>query len=115
MKNARYRATRDHDCYEPGRVFRAGRRSTFGSRASRRASSSRASCATTSKRPAALALLKLNLEFYDKSASTYQTIGQLSLASGDTAAALDALKKASALQPNNPQVRQMLQRLGVTP
>lgn len=71
--------------------------------------------ARMNQRPAALALLKLNLEFFDKSASTYQNMGQVYLTSGDTAAALDALKKASALQPNNPQVRQMLQRLGVTP
>jgi predicted Zn-dependent protease len=65
--------------------------------------------------PAALALLKLNLEYYDKSAVTYQTMGQVLLQGGDTTAAVDALKKASALQPNNPQLRQMLQRLGVTP
>lgn len=71
--------------------------------------------ARMNQRPAALALLKLNLEFYDKSASTYQNLGQVYLTSGDTASALDALKKASALQPNNPQLRQLLQRLGVTP
>jgi tetratricopeptide (TPR) repeat protein len=71
--------------------------------------------ARLNQQPTALALLKLNLEYYDKSALTYQTMGQVLLQSGDTTAAVDALKKASALQPNNPQVRQMLQRLGVTP
>ena len=64
---------------------------------------------------AALALLKLNLEFYDKSAPTYSTMAQVYLAQMDTAQAVDALKKAAVLQPNNPQVRQMLQRLGVAP
>ena len=71
--------------------------------------------ARMNQQPAALALLKLNLEYYDKSAVTYQTMGQVLLQGGDTASAIDALKKASALQPNNPQLRQMLQRLGVTP
>jgi hypothetical protein len=71
--------------------------------------------ARANQRPAALALLKLNLEYYDKSALTYQTMAQLVLQGGDTAAAIDALKKATTLQPNNPQVRQMLQRLGVNP
>lgn len=71
--------------------------------------------ARANQRPAALALLKLNLEFYDKSALTYQTMAQLVLQGGDTAGAVDALKKAKALQPNNPQVQQMLQRLGVNP
>jgi hypothetical protein len=71
--------------------------------------------ARLNQQPTALALLKLNLEYYDKSAVTYQTMGQVLLQSGDTTGAVDALKKASALQPNNPQVRQMLQRLGVTP
>jgi tetratricopeptide (TPR) repeat protein len=71
--------------------------------------------ARMNQRPAALALLKLNLEYYDKSAPTYQTMSQLYLQGGDTAAAVDALKKASALQPNNPQLKQQLQRLGGAP
>ena len=68
--------------------------------------------ARASQRPAALAMLKLNLEFYAQSAVTYQSIAQLSLQGGDTTGALDALKKAIALQPNNPQLQQMLQRIG---
>jgi hypothetical protein len=68
--------------------------------------------ARANQRPAALSLLRLNLEFYAQSAATYQSIAQLSLQGGDTASALDALKKAVALQPNNPQLQQMLQRLG---
>ena len=39
----------------------------------------------------------------------------LLVGAGDTAQAIDALKRASALQPDNPQLRQMLQRLGVAP
>ncbi|MBI3567985.1 MAG: c-type cytochrome [Gemmatimonadetes bacterium] len=71
--------------------------------------------AQANQRPAALALLKLNLEFYDKSAPTYQTMAQISLAGGDTAAAVAALKKAVELQPNNPQLQGMLQRLAPKP
>ncbi|MCX5768309.1 MAG: c-type cytochrome [Gemmatimonadetes bacterium] len=71
--------------------------------------------AQANQRPAALALLKLNLEFYEKSSPTYQSMAQISLASGDTVAALDALKKAIAIQPNNPQLQQMLQRISKTP
>ena len=71
--------------------------------------------ARMNQRPAAMALLKLNLEYYDKSATTWQAMGQVLLQGGDTTQAVDALKKAIALQPDNPQLRQMLQRLGVTP
>ena len=67
------------------------------------------------QRPAAMVLLKENLANFDKSASTYQTMAQIELQGGDTAAAVDALKKAAALQPNNPQIRQMMQRLGINP
>ncbi|MEO8624670.1 MAG: tetratricopeptide repeat protein, partial [bacterium] len=71
--------------------------------------------ARLNQRPTAMALLKLNLEFFDKSAITYQSMAQVLLQGGDTASAKDALNKAIALQPNNPQLRQMLQRLGVAP
>ena len=71
--------------------------------------------ARINQRPTALALLNVNLENFDKSASTYQTMAQIQLQGGDTAAAVDAIKKAGALQPNNPQIRQMMQRLGITP
>jgi Tfp pilus assembly protein PilF len=60
-------------------------------------------------------LLKENLSNFDKSASTYQTIAQVQLQGGDTASAVAALKQAAVLQPNNPQVRQMMQRLGINP
>lgn len=62
-------------------------------------------------RPAALALLKLNLEYYPQSAPTYQAIAQVSLQAGDTVAALDALTKAVALAPEDRQMRRELERL----
>jgi len=62
-----------------------------------------------------MALLNLNLEYFDKSAATYQSMAQIQLQGGDTASAIEAIKKASALQPDNPQIRQMMQRLGVIP
>jgi multidrug resistance efflux pump len=67
------------------------------------------------QRPAALRLAQLNLEYYDKSAPTYQTIANLNLAAGDTAAAIAAINKAIALQPTNPQLQQMLQRMQPKP
>ena len=67
------------------------------------------------QRPAGLALLKVNLEFYDKSAATYQQMANLLLQGGDTAGAVDAVKKGIAIAPNNGQLRQMMQRLGITP
>ncbi|CAN5316859.1 hypothetical protein BH09GEM1_BH09GEM1_32560 [soil metagenome] len=71
--------------------------------------------ARINQRPTALALLKVNLEYFDKSAPTFLAIAQIQLQGGDTASAIDALQKASALQPTNPQIRQMMQRLGVNP
>ena len=65
--------------------------------------------------PAALALLKINLEYYAQSAPTMVALAQIQLQKGDTAQAIDALKKAMGMQPANPQIRGMLQRLGVNP
>jgi len=67
------------------------------------------------QRPAAIKLAQLNLEFYDKSTATYQTIANLNLAGGDTAAAVSAITKAIALQPNNQQLQQLLQRIQPKP
>ena len=63
------------------------------------------------QRAAAIVLLKLNLEFYPQSVSTYQGLAQVSLRAGDTVAALDALNKAIALDPNDRQLQGMLSRL----
>ena len=67
------------------------------------------------KTPAALALLKLNLGFYEKSAGTYSAMANISLAGNDTASAIAALKKAIELQPNNPQAQGLLTRLTTKP
>jgi hypothetical protein len=63
------------------------------------------------KRPAALALLKLNLEYYPQSVPTLTTVAQVSLAGGDTTAARDALKQAAVIAPDDQQVKRMLSRL----
>lgn len=62
-------------------------------------------------RAAAIAILKLNLEFFPQSVPTMQTLANVSLAAGDTAGAVDAINKALAIQPQNNQLRNMLQRL----
>jgi hypothetical protein len=67
------------------------------------------------KTPVALALLKLNLEFYDKSVATYSAIANTSLAGNDTASAITALKKAIELQPTNQQAQGLLTRLMAKP
>jgi tetratricopeptide (TPR) repeat protein len=59
------------------------------------------------KRPAGLALLRMNLEFNPQSVPTLTTLVQMSAAAGDTAAAIDALRKALAIAPNDPQLKRM--------
>jgi len=70
-----------------------------------------AEIARNNQRPAALSLLKLNLEFFGQSVPTYQSLAQVSLQSGDTTAAIEALTKAIAIAPTNGQLQQMLQRI----
>jgi tetratricopeptide (TPR) repeat protein len=62
-------------------------------------------------RQAGLAILKLNLEFFPQSVPTLQNLANVSVAAGDTAGAIDAINKALAIQPENNQLRNMLQRL----
>jgi len=62
-------------------------------------------------RPAAIALLKLNLEFYPQSVPTYMALVQQSAQAGDTAGAIDFANKALAIAPDNPQLKNMLGRL----
>lgn len=67
-------------------------------------------------RPAAITLLKLNLANYPQSVPTLLALMQQSAQAGDTAAAIDYANKAIALQPDNPQLKNMLNRLkGVRP
>ena len=62
-------------------------------------------------RPAAVALLKLNLEFYPQSVPTFQSLSQQFLQLGDTASAVEALNKAIAIAPDNQQLKNMLNRI----
>lgn len=67
-------------------------------------------------RPAAIALLKLNLEYYPQSIPSWTALAQQSAQAGDTAAALEALNKAIAIAPDNQQLKNQLNRLrGVRP
>lgn len=59
----------------------------------------------------ALALLGLNDEFHPDNPASAMIRGQAHLAAGDTAAALIALERAEALEPDNPQVRRLLEQL----
>lgn len=62
-------------------------------------------------RKAAIAILKLNLEFFPQSVPTLTNLANVSVAAGDTAGAVDALNKALAIQPDNNQLKNMLQRI----
>jgi hypothetical protein len=59
----------------------------------------------------ALALLGLNAEFHPDDPASVMVRGQAHLAAGDTAAALIALERAQALEPDDPQVRRLLEQL----
>lgn len=67
------------------------------------------------QRPAAIQLLKLNLEFYPQSVPTLTGLAQIYLQAADTAAALAALTRAAAIAPDDRQVKGMLARLKGTP
>jgi tetratricopeptide (TPR) repeat protein len=67
--------------------------------------------AVPDNRKAAIAILKLNLEFFPQSIPTLQNLANVSIAAGDTAGAVDAINKALVIQPNNNQLRNMLQRI----
>ncbi len=62
-------------------------------------------------RKAAIAILKLNLEFFPQSVLSLAGLANVSVAMGDTAAAVDAINKALAIQPENNQLRILLQRI----
>jgi hypothetical protein len=64
-----------------------------------------------SKADDALAYLNANLEYYPKSARTYQTMAQIKNSKGDKAGAIQALEKAVELDPNNAQAKAQLAQL----
>ena len=59
----------------------------------------------------AIAYLQANLEYYPKSARTYQAMAQARDAKGDKPGAIKDLEKAVELDPENAQVRNQLQQL----
>lgn len=66
---------------------------------------------TPENRKAAIAILKLNLEFFPQSLPTLTSLANVSVAAGDTAGALDAITKGLAIQPNNQQLTNLQQRI----
>ena len=66
----------------------------------------------TAKNPGdAIAYLQANLEYYPKSARTYQALAQARNANGDKPGAIKDLEKAVELDPANAQARNQLQQL----
>ncbi|MGQ0766945.1 MAG: c-type cytochrome [Gemmatimonadota bacterium] len=59
----------------------------------------------------ALVLMRLNLEYHPQSWFTYQQLGQLQAAMGDTAAAIASVERGLALNPQRPFLRELLDRL----
>ena len=62
-------------------------------------------------RKAAIAILKLNLEFFPQSVPTLTNLANISVAMGDTAGAIAAINQALQTQPDNNQLKNLLQRL----
>jgi hypothetical protein len=68
--------------------------------------------AMTAKRPDdAMAYLQANLEYFPKSAATYQAMAQARNAKGDRPGAIKDLEKAVELDPQNAQAKTQLQQL----
>ena len=68
--------------------------------------------AMTAKNPDdAIAYLRANLEYYPKSARTYQAMAQARNSKGDKPGAITDLEKAVELDPKNAQARNQLQQL----
>lgn len=61
--------------------------------------------------PAAIALMKLNLEFNPQSWFTYQELGQLQERSGDTTGALASYRKALEIEPERGASKERLEAL----
>ncbi|MSO84210.1 MAG: c-type cytochrome [Acidobacteria bacterium] len=59
----------------------------------------------------AIAYLQTNLEYYPKSARTYQAMAQARSAKGDKPGAIKDLEKAVELDPENAQARNQLQQI----
>ena len=66
---------------------------------------------TGNKPDEAMTWLKLNLEFYPNSSQTYAQMSQVYTRKGDRNAALQALEKAVALDPDNQNAKRQLDQL----
>ncbi|HMD36314.1 MAG TPA: c-type cytochrome [Vicinamibacterales bacterium] len=66
---------------------------------------------TSDKPDDALAFLTLNTEFFPQSSRTYQAISQAQLKKNDKDAAIKALERAAALDPQNQGLRRQLDQL----
>jgi len=97
---ARYRALRDRffggDTYD----FRAGP-----------VNSAAAGLLRDGRPTEARLLLSLNADYYPDDPPSIVLAGQVALAMGDTVTAISTLERAAALQPENQQVRRLLERL----
>jgi len=64
------------------------------------------------KFPVAVAVFKVNIEFYPQSANTYDSLGEAYMLSGDKELAIKNYQKSLELNPQNQGAVQMLQKLG---
>src|SRR5688572_18680377 len=62
-------------------------------------------------RKAAIAILRLNLEYFPQSIPTLTNLANISVAMGDTAGAVAAINQALAVQPDNNQLKNLLTRI----
>ena len=55
--------------------------------------------------------MRLNLEFHPQSWFTYQQMGQIQVAMGDTTAAIASYERGLAINPNRPFMRELLEAI----
>jgi len=67
--------------------------------------------ASGGKTDAAMAMLKLNLDFHPASAFTFYSMAELDLVNNDKQLAIEHMQKAVELNPNNPRAKRRLQEL----
>jgi CubicO group peptidase (beta-lactamase class C family) len=64
------------------------------------------------KMPEAIALFKINVEFYPKSSNVYDSLAEAYMTNGDKDLAIENYKKSLELNPQNSNAREMLKKLG---
>jgi tetratricopeptide (TPR) repeat protein len=60
----------------------------------------------------AIALFKLNVEFYPQSSNVYDSLGEAYMTSGDKELAITNYKRSLELNPKNTNATEMLKKLG---